>query len=155
MQNLTTRYGIRRPLEVADRLATLCARFRPMALVVAAVAPTATVAPLPRVAPSVPYGDPRDAETYFPWGVEEAPEEIEPAPSAGNPAPLWAVDRAAILADAAAIEREFAWRRAGCPVSPLAVEEAPFRFGFDDLPAEYFAACDTANAPELALPLAA
>jgi hypothetical protein len=79
-----------------------------------------------------------EAETYFPLGVEEAPEEIEFAPSAGNPAPLWAVERAAILADAAAIEREFEWRRAGCPVSILA-DDLPFRYGFDDLPAEYFA----------------
>lgn len=147
MLNLAQSYGIRRPLEIAAR----CASLRPSLVRYGATFPDAPpVAPVgpdaPRMAPnapstpSVPYGDPRDAEVYFPFGVEEAPDELESAPSGGNPAPLWAVERAAILADAAAIEREFAWKRAGGPASPLAeVEAHPFRLGFDDLPAEYFA----------------
>jgi hypothetical protein len=139
MKDFTTRYGICRPREIAARLAAVrafCPAFPVALALVAPEAPTAPVAaPAPTVAPLQ-----AEAETFFRFGVEEAPEEIEPAPSVGNPAPFWAVERAAILADAEAITREFEWRRAGCLVSPMAdTEELPFIYGFDDLPAEYFA----------------
>jgi hypothetical protein len=126
MSILASRYGFTRPAAIAARLASLRARFAPVATEVPA--PVLLLIPAAPIVPSAAPVEVEDARTFT---DADAPPEMEVAPSTGTPASLALVEEAARTFDTA-YQARIEYLRALLAVG----HDRPFIFGFDDLSPE-------------------